>query len=45
VLVVDDFGIKWIKKADLNHLIATLEKHYEVTVDKEGREYVKIELN
>jgi hypothetical protein len=45
VLVVDDFGIKWIKEADLDHLIATLEKHYEVTVDKEGREYVKIELD
>jgi uncharacterized protein YktA (UPF0223 family) len=45
VLIVDDFGIKYIKEADLDHLIAALEKHYEVTVDKEGREYVKIELD
>jgi hypothetical protein len=45
VLVVDDFSIKYIKEADLDHLIAALEKHYEVTVDKEGQEYVRIELD
>ncbi|KAL7480170.1 hypothetical protein ACHAW6_005874 [Cyclotella cf. meneghiniana] len=45
VLVVDDFGIKYIKQEDLDHLIASLEKHYEVTVDTEGREFVKIELD
>ncbi len=26
VLVVDDFGIKYISKDDLDHLISTLEK-------------------
>jgi hypothetical protein len=45
VLVVDDFGIKYLKKEDLDHLIQSLEKYYEVTVDLEGREYVKIELD
>jgi hypothetical protein len=45
VLVVDDFGIKYIKQADLDHLIASLEKYYDVTVDLEGKEYVKIELD
>jgi hypothetical protein len=30
VLVVDDFGIKYIKEADLDHLIQALEKHYQV---------------
>jgi hypothetical protein len=44
-LVVDDFGIKFIKQADLDHLIASLEKYYDVTVDIEGKEYVKIELD
>jgi hypothetical protein len=38
VLVVDDFGIKYLKEEDLDHLIKSLEKHYDVTVDKEGRE-------
>ncbi len=45
VLVVDDFGIKYISKDDLDHLISTLEKHYEVSVDLDGKEFVKIELD
>ena len=44
-LVVDDFGIKYLKQADLDHLIASLEKYYDITVDLEGKEYVKIELD
>eukprot|EP01082_Thalassiosira_pseudonana_P002224 g1758.t1 g1758 contig11:8776-9696(+) len=45
VLVVDDFGIKYLKREDLDHLIKSLEKYYEVTVDLDGKEYVKIELD
>ena len=45
VLVVDDFGIKYINKDDLDHLIRTLEKYYEVAVDLDGKEFVKIELD
>ena len=45
ILVVDDFGIKYIKKDDLDHLIRTLEKYYDVTVDLKGKEFVKIELD
>jgi hypothetical protein len=45
VLVVDDFGIKYLKQANLDHLIASLEKYYDVMVDLEGKEYVKIELD
>ena len=44
VLVVDDFGIKYIKEANLNHLVSSPEKHYDVTVDKEGQENMKIKL-
>ncbi len=44
VLVVDDFGIKYISKDDLDHLISTLEKYYEVSVDLDGKEFVKVEL-
>ncbi|KAL7474383.1 hypothetical protein ACHAW6_000358 [Cyclotella cf. meneghiniana] len=45
VLVVDDFGIKYLRKEVLDHLIQTLEKYYKVTDDLEGKEYVKIELD
>ena len=45
ILVVDDFGIKYLKQADLDHLITALKKHYDVTVDLEGKEYMKIELD
>jgi hypothetical protein len=45
VLVVDDFGIKYIKQQDLDHLINALKKYYDVSVDMEGKEYVKIELD
>jgi len=45
VLVVDDFGIKYIQKADLDHLANTLQKYYDVTVNLEGKEYVKIEFD
>eukprot|EP00804_Cyclotella_cryptica_P005837 CCRYP_000123-RA/>CCRYP_000123-RA protein AED:0.35 eAED:0.34 QI:0/0/0/1/0/0/3/0/533 len=45
VLVVDDFGIKYIKRQDLDHLINSLKQYYDVSVDMNGREYVKIELD
>ncbi len=45
VLVVDDFGIKYLKQKDLDHLIRSLEKHYDVTVDLEGKEFIKIRLD
>ena len=45
MLVVDDFGIKYLQEDDLNHLIQSLEKHYEIKVDKDGKEFVKIALD
>jgi uncharacterized protein YaaQ len=44
-LIVDDFGIKYMSEDDLNHLIKTLQQYYDVTVDYDGKEYVKIELD
>lgn len=44
-MVVDDFGIKYLKKEDLDHLIDTLRKYYDVKVDLDGKEFVKIELD
>jgi hypothetical protein len=45
VLAVNNFGIKYINKDDLDHLIRTLEKYYDVAVDLDGKEFVKIELD
>ena len=44
-LIVNDFGIKYIKREDLDHLIQTLEKYYSVVVDLEGKECIKINLD
>ncbi len=45
MLNVNNFGIKYFKKEDLDHLIDTLKKYYDVKVDPEGKELVKIELD
>jgi hypothetical protein len=45
VLIVDGFGIKYFKKEDLDHLIDTLKKYYDLKVDPKGKELVKIELD
>ena len=45
VLVVDDFGIKYVKTEDLDHLVGVLKRHYDVSVDIHGKEFVKIELD
>ena len=45
VLIVDDFGIKYLSTADLDHLTDTLKKYYDVKVDPNGKELVKIELD
>ncbi|KAL7487183.1 hypothetical protein ACHAW6_012779 [Cyclotella cf. meneghiniana] len=45
VLMVDDFGIKYLKDSDLDHLIQFIEKYYDVTLDKAGKEFLKIELD
>ena len=45
VLVVDNFGIKYLNREDLDHLIQLLEKYYNVSVDLDGKEFVKIQLD
>ena len=44
-LVVDDFAIKYFSDDDLEHLIKTLRQYYDVTVDYEGKEFLKMELD
>jgi len=45
VQLVDDFGIKYLKKEDLDHLIQSFEKYYDVSVDLDGKEFVKFRLD
>ncbi len=45
VLIIDNFGIKYFTTEDLDHLINTLKKYYNVKVNPEGTELVRIELD
>ncbi len=44
-LVVDNFGIKYIGKEHVMHLIKVLKEHYEVEEDWEGKRYLGITLD
>ena len=43
-LVVDDFGIKFTGDTHANHLIQTLKKDYDITIDTRGQLFVGIKL-
>jgi Reverse transcriptase (RNA-dependent DNA polymerase) len=44
-LVVDDFGIKYTNKADFDHLVASLRKHYTISVDETGSKYCGLTID
>jgi len=44
-LVVDDFGIKYIGKEHVKHLIKSLKEHYKAEEDWEGWRYLGITLD
>jgi hypothetical protein len=44
-LVVDDFGVKCVKKEDVNHLIASIKTMYALTEDWTGNLNCGIALN
>jgi hypothetical protein len=44
-LVVDDFGVKYTKRCDAEHLINTLEKYYKVSTDWTGARYCGLTLH
>ena len=44
-LVVDNFGLKYINKDDVQHLQQVLEEHNKITTDWEGRRYIGITLD
>jgi len=37
---VDDFGVKYINKTDINHLIQALKQDYKIEDDWEGTRYL-----
>ena len=46
-LVVDDFGIKYTNKEDVDHLIKCLKENYDLTQDWDGdllRDKIEMEL-
>ncbi len=44
-LVVDDFGVKYINKDDVTHLLNILQKDYETDTDWEGTRYLGLTLD
>ena len=44
-LVVDDFGVKYTRLADITHLQAGLEKQYKITIDNTGSLYCGLTLD
>ena len=45
VLIVDDFGIKYVGRRHADHLHAALREHYNVTTDWEGKKFAGIDLH
>jgi hypothetical protein len=43
-LVVDDFGVKYVNKADFDHLVANIKSTYILTENWTGNLYCKIAL-
>ncbi len=43
-LVVDDFGVKYVKKEDVDHLIASIKSTYSLTEDWTDNMYCRITL-
>ena len=44
LLIVDDFGIKYVGNQHALHLLKILDKNYEITADWEGKKFVVIDL-
>ncbi len=43
-LVVDDFGVKYVDKADVDHLVSSIKSTYSLTEDWSGNRYCGITL-
>ena len=45
ILIVDNFGVKYVGKEQADHLIKVLREHYVVEYDWEGGKYYVINLD
>ena len=43
-LCVNDFGVKYLHKHDVDHLITALQQHYKSSIDQEGKHYCGFNL-
>ena len=43
-LCVNNFGVKYFHKHDVDHLINALQKYYEISIDWEGKNYCGVNL-
>jgi hypothetical protein len=43
-LVVDDFAVKYVNRADADHLINAIRKYYPMTVDEEAERYIGLTI-
>ena len=44
VLCIDDFGIKYFRKQDLEHFLHSISKYYDYHIDKTGTNYIGLTL-
>ena len=45
MLIVDDFGVKYVGEEHAHHLINTLKEHYAIDVDWEGTRFIGLKLD
>ena len=45
LLIVDDFGLKYVRKQDADHLASVLKKHRDISQDWEGNKFAGIDLD
>jgi len=43
-LVVDDFGVKYVGKEHVEHLMTVLQEHYQIKADWTGNRYIGIHM-
>ena len=43
-LVVDNFGVKYVGKKHAEHLINSIQEHYQVSIDCERQQYCGISI-
>ena len=45
MLIVDDFGIEYVRNQDADHLASVLKKHHDISQDWEGNKFAGIDLD